>query len=161
MTAQIPETILFRGERVAMLDTPLSQYLNVARVQLAAQKVSSALWRRYVGSWAVSGGRLYLVGLQGTLSDGSALTLEHLFPGFSDRVFAHWFSGRLRLPQGKLLKYVHAGFASTYERDLILRIDQGVLVSEKMRTNGVRFTPGPEGYRLAGATRFINRKSEE
>ena len=42
-------------------------------------------------------------------------------------VFASWFTGLLRIPQGKLLNYVHGGFGSLQERDLIVSIESGVV----------------------------------
>ena len=51
-------------------------------------------------------------------------------------MFAHWFSGEIRVPQGRLLEYVHAGYASKYQADLLLQIEKGVLVSSELRRNG-------------------------
>ena len=68
----------------------------------------------------------YLVGLQGTLEYGSEVTMATIFPifpNFPDRVFAHWYSGIICVPQGTLLKYVPMGYGSTYERDLLVEID--------------------------------------
>ena len=49
-----------------------------------------------------------------------------LFPG-QNEVFAHWFTGVIKVPDGKLINYVHAGFASTYEEDLLITFKKGVL----------------------------------
>lgn len=57
------------------------------------------------------------------------LDLEGLFPGSNGRVFAEWVTGRLRIPQGKLLEYVHMGFESVYERNLIVDVDHGVVTN--------------------------------
>ena len=43
-----------------------------------------------------------------------------------------WYSGTIRLPQGKLLNYVHGGYGSTYEQDVLLHIEQGVLVETRV-----------------------------
>jgi hypothetical protein len=42
-------------------------------------------------------------------------------------VFAHWYCGTIRAPQGKLLKYEHGGYASEYERDLLIRVRKGIV----------------------------------
>ncbi len=47
-------------------------------------------------------------------------------------IHAIWFSGELRIPQGELVTYVHAGWASGYERDLIVEVQRGTVVSEKI-----------------------------
>ena len=66
-----------------------------------------------------------------------------IFPGCAERVFADWLTGRLRVPQGRLLECIHAGYASRYERDLILDIDRGVLVGTETAHN--EGTPEPDG----------------
>ena len=78
-----------------------------------------------------------------------------MFPGYPERVFAHWYSGRIRVPRGKLLKYVHAGYASIYERDLLLDFERGVLVASMEKHNGVSDNPdAPEGYGVGAFTVF-------
>lgn len=61
--------------------------------------------------------------------------LETVFPGYPDRVFAHWYSGTLRIPQGNTLKYVHMGYQSTYERDLLIEVERGVIGDVRIREN--------------------------
>ena len=86
----------------------------------------TALWRGYIGSWEITGDRLYLVGLNGTLKDGTEVNVETILPGYPGRVFAHWFNGTLRAPRGKQLEYVHAGYASVFEQDLLISIEQEI-----------------------------------
>jgi hypothetical protein len=54
--------------------------------------------------------RLYLIDLNGWHEDGSKITVAMIFLGFPNKVFAQWHSGQLRIPQGKLLEYVHMGY---------------------------------------------------
>ena len=85
-----------------------------------------------------------------------------LFPDYPDRVFAHWYSGTIRIPQGKLLNYVHMGYGSTYERDLFLEIEKGVIKNTRMRQNGhAESEDGPEGYGIGGMTVFPRGKQDE
>jgi hypothetical protein len=88
-----------------------------------------------VGTWEIKGSRLYLRGISGTYEDGSPATLESIFPGFPDRVFAHWYSGTLRIPQGEMLKYAHMGWASVYERDLLIEVADGVVREMRVQIN--------------------------
>jgi len=64
-------------------------------------------------------------------------TLDRLFPGkFKDgKVEADWFSGELRVPKGKLLQYVHMGYGSSYEQELIITVDKGVVVRQVLVDN--------------------------
>jgi hypothetical protein len=158
MTAQMSERLIFEGEQVALLSNPLSEYFALGGRNPGFESRSTALWRGYVGTWEILNDRLYLVALEGTLESGDDASLESVFPGFKERVFAHWFSGRLRIPQGKLLEYVHGGYASTYERDVLLTLKNGVVISQEIRVNGQGDEDSPEGYRIAAMTTWPSRK---
>ena len=69
-----------------------------------------------------------------------------------DGVFAHWFTGELRCTRGKLLKYVHGGYASSYEQDLFIDVVRGVVVAERLVVNGVAEPDATEGYTIAAST---------
>jgi hypothetical protein len=48
----------------------------------------TALWRGYIGTWEVLGGRLYLVAIHKLVLNGPGTNfLETVFPGYPDRVF--------------------------------------------------------------------------
>jgi hypothetical protein len=160
MTAQIAEKLLYQGESFRMFSKPLSDYFAQGGFKPDFSVTCTALWRGYVGDWEILGNRLYLVALCGTLEDGREVSLETVFPGFPDRVFAHWYSGTLRVPQGKQLEYVHMGFGSVYERNLFLEIEQGVLVGTRVRHNGVAESGSThEGYRTGSMTVFPRQQN--
>ena len=98
----------------------------------------TALWRGYIGTWEVLGDRLYLVAIHKLVLNGPGTNLlETVFPGYPDRVFAHWYSGTLRIPQGEILKYVHMGHQSTFERDMLIDVERGVIGEVRIRENEV------------------------
>jgi hypothetical protein len=134
MTAQTPETLHYEGEQLSMCTEPLGDFFKLAGLKPQRGIVSTALWRGYVGEWEIIDDRLYLIGINGEL-DGIDVNLETFFPGYPDRVFAHWFSGTIRAPQGRLLKYVHGGYGSIYERDLLMKIEKGVVRETTIREN--------------------------
>ena len=136
MTAQIAEKLIYKGEKLAMLANPLSNYFAMGGIGPNFQYNCTALWRGYVGTWDIASDRLYLIGLHGTLVGGETATLASIFPNYPERVFAHWFTGTVRIPQGKRLEYVHMGYGSTYERDLLLEFEKGVLIESRVRVNG-------------------------
>lgn len=153
MTAQIAEKLLYQGEQVRMCSRPLDEYFAQGGPRPDFSITCTALWRGYVGQWEILGDRLYLVALSGTLEGGRRVNLETVFPGYPDRVFAHWYSGTLRIPQGQQLEYVHMGFGSVYERDLFLEVEHGVLVGSRVRHNGVAASESAnEGYRAGSMT---------
>ena len=138
-----------------MCTNPLSDYFAMGGFNPRFESNCTALWRGYVGSWEIVDDRLYLVGLTGTLEDGAEASLATIFPEFPERVFAHWYSGTIRIPQGKQLEYVHMGYGSTFERDLFLDVERGVVVTTRVRQNGVAdFESAPEGYEGGAMTVF-------
>jgi hypothetical protein len=159
MTAQFSERLIFEGQQVALLSNPLNDYFALSGSDPGFESTSTALWRGYVGTWEILNDRLYLVELRGTLKSGDEASVASVFPEFSDRVFAHWFSGRLRIPQGKRLEYVHMGYASTYERDVLLNLQNGVVVAKEIRVNGQAEGDALEGYSIGAMTTWPARKS--
>ncbi len=93
---------------------------------------STACNRSYVGKWEITDNRLYLVELDATLCDGSPVSVATIFPDSPDRVFANWYTGSIRIPQGNRIQYFLGGFESVYERDLFLDITEGVVVNSKI-----------------------------
>lgn len=136
MTAQIAERLRYKGQDFAMRTTPLSRYFVMAGANPSFESYCTALWRGYVGSWEIVDARLYLVGLSGKLKGGTDASLTTFFPDFPDCVFAHWYSGTIRILQGKQLEYMHRSYDNTYERDLFLDIERGVVVSARLQNNG-------------------------
>lgn len=162
MTAQIGEKLIYQGREVAMCTEPLGDYFVLSGERPDFSMNCTALWRGYVGNWEIIENRLYLVGLTGKLNDGTDATLETLFPDYPERVFAHWYSGTLRIPEGKMLEYRHMGYGSSYERDLLLMIEKGVLTNTAVRHNGkAGDSDAPEGYGIGAMTVFPVENKEE
>jgi hypothetical protein len=137
LTAQFPERLTYRGEKMDMYTEPLREYLAKSGAKLRFQANSSALWRGYMGRWEIVDGQLYLIGLEGALENGAKASLSTVFPNASDRVLAHWYSGTLRIPKGTQLKYIHMGYGSIFEYDLFLEVLQGHLVATRLHRNEV------------------------
>jgi len=49
-----------------------------------------------------------------------------------------WFTGKLRVPQGELLQYVHMGYSSTYEKELVITVEAGKVVKVEAIDNSQR-----------------------
>lgn len=82
---------------------------------------STACWRGYEGTWAIKGDRFYLVGVRGRYSlIGDAPLL------------ADWFTGEIRVSEGKMLAYVHQGFGSASEREIYTKIENGIVVTSRV-----------------------------
>ena len=162
MTAQIGENLRYEGKDYSMCTEPLNQYFELGGAAPKFESPSSALWRGYIGKWEIIENRLYLIELEGFLEDEIKVTLEALFPNYPKRVFVHWYCGILRLPEGKMLKYEHMGYGSTFERDILIKIHQGVVKDVTIEENGVSDNPdGIDGYGAAAFTTFSCKKEED
>ena len=133
MTVQVPETLLYQGEESGMSDAPLSDYFAMGGFEPRFAPSTSMLWRGYIGRWEIIDARLYLIGLEGTLEDGTEASVATIFPDFPDRVFAHWYSGTIRVPRGEILEYRFD--SGVFERDLLLDVERGVVVATRIRHN--------------------------
>lgn len=136
MTAQVPEKLIYGDKEISLFTNPLSLYLKNSDTRFVSPHTAN--WRGYVGTWEIlehSGvERLYLVALSAHKTYSEIVNLADVFPG-CDKVFAHWFTGELRCPQGAQLKYRHMGYGSVYEYDLLMEFKQGILVEKYARHN--------------------------
>jgi len=157
MTAQSSEKLVYKGETHSLCSQPLGPFVENNKLPLKFYATSTALWRGYIGTWTIESRHLYLVKLKGTIKEGEYLkdvALDALFPDYPDGVFAHWYTGTLRCPMGGLLKYVHGGYGSVYEEDLIIDISKGVVTDERVVRNGTASPDARKGYALGAATFF-------
>ena len=134
MTAQIHEKIRYQGKRMRLASCPhfpedhprISEVSEEEIEKLALDDrteiiFSTACWREYIGSWSIRRGKLYLTKLEGRYRlDGK------------EAIFADWFTGDLRIPKGRMLEYVHAGFNSIYEQELLLTLERGVVIKTEV-----------------------------
>lgn len=126
MTAQLHEQLILDGKRTSMISCPplplhdprlVPREDGAPSSDLEALTRSTACWRGYVATWEVRDNRLYLCAIVGSY----ALHADQ-------PVFADWVSDILRVPDGELLRYVHMGFESIYEREIELVVSEGVVV---------------------------------
>jgi hypothetical protein len=143
MTAQIHERIIYKDEEVGMCTEPLAPYLETNKKAFGS--ISTACWRGYIGYWALEDGSLYLIDIKGIeyedfpeevrqMQTDRNIGVSYIFPN-QTKVKASWYTGTLRIPQGEMLMYKHAGYASIYERDVFIDIIDGKVISEAIREN--------------------------
>jgi hypothetical protein len=138
MTAQVSERLIYGGKEIPIFSNPLSTYIRQTGIKF--ESPTTANWRGYVGTWEIKGTpelgkRLYLVGIKAHKTYEEILELKDLFPNSPNGVFAHWYSGTLRCPQGNRVKYVHMGYASKYEFELFMEFNKGVLINQYAKHN--------------------------
>lgn len=134
MTAQIHEALILDGEETSMACCPQIPESHPRIIAMDFDKVdddpenfilfSTACRRGYQGTWEIKEGRFYLAALRGCL---------HLTPG--EPLFADWFTGTLRIPQGKVLKHGLMGQGTVYEEDILIEINQGQVIASQTIDN--------------------------
>jgi hypothetical protein len=155
MTAQVPEKLLFEGEELDLCNEPLELFIEKTPTTVRFMSAHTALWRGYVGTWEIEEDRLYLKSLDATIEGEKGyeeVGMERVFPEYPNGLFAHWFTGELRCPQGALVKYVHGGFGSVYEKDLFFKVKKGVVVDRRVVINGQAPPGAPKDYHIAALT---------
>jgi len=118
----------------------------------------SSNWRGYVAKWLIEGDKLYLSGIDAWVFCGEKpktfkdfiqaskkaenwrkAALKDVAPGKMQhgRIFADWYSGELRIPQGKLLLYVQQGYLTKYESETIINVNKGIITSISLIHNNL------------------------
>lgn len=166
MTAQTPDRIRFQphGATHPLCENPLDSFLRDRGLRKTrGGMMSTANWRGYVATWLLQKDGLWLTSVSsnglivdrrqseadaevaGAL-DGRPFSVDGLFPDDTRPadapVFADWYSGELRIPEGEMIQYVHGGYGTTYERDRLILIERGRFVRSWVRRNDP--PPSPE-----------------
>lgn len=139
-TAQLPDKIFYEGKKYNLDTNPMELYFHKFPEQRpTGGSISTGLWRGYVATFEVIDKTLMLkdieIQIHAKNKDGDyAVTWQsekaNLVP--KDKILQiDWFSGLLVLPYGKLVKSVNMGYGSTYEKYILLEIDNGKLTGER------------------------------
>ena len=146
-TAQAGDLLRIDGKEYEIFSNPLEPFLVLNPDKRPnSEIVSTGLWRGYLATWKIECNRLTVTKvevLHQKPSDDDTFETEYgdatdaVFPGQRD-VFAEWFTGHIVIPTGKLVKYVHMGYASIYKKYLLLRVERGV-VTKQWRLNRAAF----------------------
>jgi len=136
MTAQVNDIIYIDGRRHYLACEPFWAYID-ERTGTSPRFISqsTACWRGYVAEWKITGDELYLTRIDGHLADKTRATIDTLFPDSKGKVVAKWFTGELYFPMGRMLEYVHMGYESVFEGELIISVENGKVVGRKMIEN--------------------------
>jgi hypothetical protein len=138
MTTQAAERMVFEGAQVSMHATPLNDYFAMGGRRPHFTRSNTARRRGYSGTWEILNERLYLIALKGRLISGQDVVLKDVFPDYPERVFAHWYSGEIRLSMGALVRHVNIGFGNRFEREIMIDVERGRVVGERQQRNEVQ-----------------------
>lgn len=152
-TAQYPDIIIYNGNEYSLNSNPLELFFEKNPDKRPESEISStALWRGYIAKFEIKNNQLFLKDIKIQYIDTTEKELwksviEEVFPNKKD-IKIEWFTGLLVIPHGKLVNYIHMGYASKYENYILLEIDKGNLKKEKT-FNGVDYQKFKEKQFLA------------
>jgi hypothetical protein len=160
MTAQCGDILIIDGQELCLFSNPLETLWSEERPRPLFLPESTANWRWYVATWTIENRRLNLAGIRGDIEvddrgnvvhgetdfmqnktgrgrrGGRSALLDLLFPGTVGPVFAEWYSGVLRVPEGAPIVYVHFGYLSVFERELHIAIERGWVLESRWVPTG-------------------------
>lgn len=151
MTLQAPELLRHRGRTYPLLTQPLETCDDADMVaRIKAQPVrSTALFRGYRGTWAITRGRLLLVDLQGDAPGFLRVTSHrHWDDGHPAPpplpIAADWFTGELVSGVGETHR-VHQ-YGLDWARYRVFHVERGVIVGSLVRDNRAELREGMARY---------------
>ena len=143
-TGQVGDSLIWNGDILTVFSNPLElrQDIDALRPILFGDKetdINSACRRGYIAEWTIVDNELYLTNIYSCnyYQDSIKADLGVLFgQNYNNgKVKALWVTGTLLIPKGKLIYYVHSGYDSFYETELILTFEKGELVDQKEYDN--------------------------
>jgi hypothetical protein len=144
MTAQYGEYLFYKGEKYSIGAMPLEMYFELSGHKPFFVPLSTAIARGYIGSWEIIDDRLYLDRLMVVRSFYTSTVgvmdkyLDIVFPNFPDRVFAHWYSGKIIFAYGKNADFVYEGYLTLFiEKGVIEKTDYTQYPNAKKSLNEV------------------------
>jgi len=158
-TGQAPDVLIYDNKIYDLFSNPLESFYKsekerpVFRISPDALS-STSNWRGYVAYWEIQDDTLYLRGIDSWICtfqeyikhQCKKADLKVLFGDkcINGKVEASWYSGELRIPDGKQLQYVHMGYGSVYERDIILTVASGKVVKRETIDNTKKKLPSTD-----------------
>jgi hypothetical protein len=128
-TTQISEILYLNGQKHSLDSLPLEQYYNPKNPRPQFRAPNTATWRGYLATWEIDRGVLYLQAIR-AWTDRGEVGLAELFPGRKAPVAATWFTGQLKVPQGKMIK--PAVPQPIYEKYLMIKVEKGRVISQEV-----------------------------
>ena len=145
MAAQRADNIVVEGRKMDLFSNPLEEYWIKRKKKRPSFYPLDSCRRGYVATWEIRDNNLFLTDLDGDVEKRSLFfgkklvkySLKKLFPkAIRPGIKADWFSGKLRIPSGKMTQYEDTGYDSRFEKEIIITINHG----EVLRTRTIDYT---------------------
>ena len=131
-TTQFSEILYLNGQKYFLDSLPLEPYYGPGNPRPKFRAPNTATWRGYIATWEIDRGVLYIKAIQAWTDQGE-VGLPALFPGHKGPVPATWFTGKLKVPQGKILK--PAVPLPIYGKYLMITVEKGRVVNQEVIDN--------------------------
>jgi hypothetical protein len=146
-TGQASERIIYEGDTLELLSVPLEDFLGeyeqrIRKFPSLDGMCSTGLYRNYIGYWKIENSELFLIDVFKCGERNESL-LEEIFNQKSP-IKADWYTGKLFIQKGDMIKYFHDGFHRVHEQETIVEIERGNAVGQEHFNNGYR--PGDVGF---------------
>ncbi|MEQ9229545.1 MAG: hypothetical protein RIF46_02610, partial [Cyclobacteriaceae bacterium] len=142
-TPQVGDLLIYRGDTLVLFSNPLEEYIQLNNLHLDRGCNASSCNRGYIATWKIQDNKLVLIHIEkcGVLTSAGVISgLEceqedsELVKFFNTKLdeadfFADWVTDTLTSPNGRILKYVHAGYESLFEHEIHFEISNGLLVN--------------------------------
>jgi hypothetical protein len=139
-TTQFSDILYLNGQKHSLDSLPLETYYGPGNPRPKFRAPNTATWRGYIATWEIDRGVLYLKAIR-AWTDRGEVGLPDLFPGRKGPVAATWFTGKLKVPQGKIIKV--AVPHPIYGKYLMITVEKGRVVSQEIIDNpGGTRSPG-------------------
>jgi hypothetical protein len=141
MTAQEREVLYYNYKTYWLSTEPLKPLFNLmGDDKPVLESGSTFCWRGYVGKWEIDNDKLFLIDFYGHTTDYVEVSMDFIFQ-YQKKAFTGWFTGEIKIPQGKMLHYEHLGYSSIFERDLFLEFNKAALVGSREIDNTKTLNP--------------------
>jgi TonB family protein len=139
-TDQIPERLIYNGDTLALLANPLeAPYGDSIRALLENNCMRTSCWNRYIAYWTVIEQQLYLTDIVSCCysEDSVKVDLRKLFGDkfINGKVKADWVTQSMLAGKGEVVFYIHNGYDSSYQTELELSFDKGMLIKTTIYDN--------------------------
>ena len=136
-TGQAGDRLIWNGDTLTLFSNPLELRIDMFGEKEAG--VNTTCWRGYIAEWTLIENEIYLTNILSCnyYDDGIKSNLKTVFGSeYEDgKVKATWINGNISVPKGKLIHYIHSGYGSFYEIELILTFKDGKLTKQKEYDN--------------------------
>jgi hypothetical protein len=131
-TTQSSDILYLDGQKHALETLALEEYYGLGNPRPKFRAPNTATWRGYIATWEIDRGVFYLKAIR-AWTDRGEVGLATLFPGQKGPVPATWFTGKLKVPQGKIIKV--AVPQPIYGQYLMITVEKGRVVSQEIIDN--------------------------